>query len=390
MSTQADQQVSIRGSWESLLEEAERHAGNFNDEAIPIFEKIVTRLGKMPKTQRMAANQRLQNIWMQAAVDLHSFLAMRERYDESLALIEQIKDEIPFDQRDLWDMHAAMLQLQAGRDDAAIARIRALAEREESDLQIWGELASVLMRLKRFDEAVEILDRMDDWIAERYAVDEPDESAAQRRDRGYILSLRSMEAVETDRPDEGVKLLDQSIALDNEFRSRLPMTYIRLIRHRDYARALSLIRRDQETPIRARFWEAVIHARQGEQSDAEAIWRKITKDELTDDDAVAVMEYILSLYYLGDPGGRGLSNMLSVLNEDSSQFWAVYLLAGIGWAIRGNVANARSDFETAMLQRRAGGEGRLLPYESWSYLLDLLDEDQRTKYSHYFETDPDA
>ncbi len=41
--------------------------------------------------------------------------------------------------------------------------------------------------------------------------------------------------------------------------------------------------------------------------------------------------------------------------------------------MRDNMTNAHSNFETAMLQRRSSGEGRLLPSEAWAYCADLLE-----------------
>ncbi len=71
--TTAPDATPIKGSWEERLQTAQQMAANRNDACIDIYDMLVTRLTKMSKVQRQAANGRLQNILMQAAVDLHSY-----------------------------------------------------------------------------------------------------------------------------------------------------------------------------------------------------------------------------------------------------------------------------------------------------------------------------
>ena len=47
----------IQGSWEDLLTQAQRLAADHNDDAIPLYEKLVTRLPKFSETQRQAINR---------------------------------------------------------------------------------------------------------------------------------------------------------------------------------------------------------------------------------------------------------------------------------------------------------------------------------------------
>ena len=83
--------IVIKGSWEDVLQQAQHLAGNQNDEAIPAFQKIVQRLSMLPEAQRMANNERLQTICLQAAYQLQAYLTLRERYDEALTVLETIK-----------------------------------------------------------------------------------------------------------------------------------------------------------------------------------------------------------------------------------------------------------------------------------------------------------
>ncbi len=117
-----------------------------------------------------------------------------------------------------------------------------------------------------------------------------------------------------------------------------------------------------------------MHHHLGDEGRAKREWTKAIERDISKPENQHIMELILSRYYLGDPAGEGLSTVLQILNEKGSQYWAFFFLAGLGWAMRDNATNARSNFETAMLQRRSSGEGRLLPIEAWQYCRDLLDE----------------
>ena len=82
--------AAVRGTWEELFQRADGLAENKNDDAIPIFRKIVNRIGRMPQKRRQASGGRLQEMWMRAAVGLHFYLTLRDRYDEALAVIDAL------------------------------------------------------------------------------------------------------------------------------------------------------------------------------------------------------------------------------------------------------------------------------------------------------------
>ena len=113
MTTAPDQKPPIKGSWEERLQTAQRLAANYNDDAIAIYDMLITRLQKMPKAQRQAANGRLQNILMQASVDLHSYLTMREKYVRALDVLDGIIAEMPYGDAQQWESHGAV-RLVAG------------------------------------------------------------------------------------------------------------------------------------------------------------------------------------------------------------------------------------------------------------------------------------
>ena len=98
-------------------------------------------------------------------------------------------------------------------------------------------------------------------------------------------------------------------------------------------------------------------------------------------------KYILSLYYLGDPEGAGLGAVLNLLQEEGSNIWSIFFLAGLGWALRDNMPNARTNLQRSVYLRRANGQGRLLPSETWYFFVDLLEEEKLAEVAEFFEVE---
>ncbi len=196
-----------------------------------------------------------------------------------------------------------------------------------------------------------------------------------------------MLTLEQGNSEQAAASFEEAIILDPNYKQQLYRMYTRMIRLGDPARAIAFIKRDQRNPIRSGFWHGVALDRLGESDEAIRHWQKVLNVDLAANEEPHLLEYILSHYYLGDAEGTGLGLVLSALQEETGGQWALFLLAGIGWAQRGNVENARTNFFTAMNQRRANGNGLLLPWESWNFLLDLLPEEDLANYAEFFETE---
>ena len=99
----------------------------------------------------------------------------------------------------------------------------------------------------------------------------------------------------------------------------------------------------------------------------------------------------LSHYYLGDHDGVGLASVLRAIN-DNPDFWGLFYLAGLGWAMRNDMVTARSDMELALIRRKSLAEGRLLARTWWQFCADLLDELQANAVGRIFRrcAGPDA
>src|ERR1044071_592745 len=80
----------IKGSWDDLYLQAQRHARNYNDEAVALYQRVFDGLLKLPPAARAAGENRLYNLMMTTGVELQGYLNLRDRYDESLAIIEKM------------------------------------------------------------------------------------------------------------------------------------------------------------------------------------------------------------------------------------------------------------------------------------------------------------
>lgn len=387
MTTQRDSNApTIKGSWENQLETAQRLASDFKDEALPIYEKLFNRLGKMPRSQRMAANQRLQNIFMTSAVDYQGYLTLRGRYAEALAVVDRVLEEAPESERPMWQMHGAELLILAGQEDAAIARVKEAGQSADlDDLEALGDLFMVLIRLGRLDEAASTLEELTALVESRDVNDD-----ARQRDRAYAADLATTLALERHDFDRAEALYAEAIALDPDLKQHLNRLYARFVHAGEAERALPYIKRDQQHPIRATFWHGLALQRLGEAEQAARQWEKVTAMDPAKTSETSFLEYILSLYYLDDPDGMGLGAVLNLLQEEGSNVWALFYLAGLGWALRDNLQNAQTNFQRAVNLRRANGQGRKLPVETWYFCVDLLEEEELAAVREFFEVEDGA
>ena len=102
------------------------------------------------------------------------------------------------------------------------------------------------------------------------------------------------------------------------------------------------------------------------------------------DGEVDLLELTLAHYYLGDREGVGLGRVLNA-TRDEGGFWGWFFLAGLGWAMRGDMKAARADFQLAVWRRRSRFEGRRLAANWWQFCTDLLDEATQAQLKEFFD-----
>jgi hypothetical protein len=379
--TEPPQTPIIKGSWEDLLLQAQQLAARQDDAAIDIYRKLTGRLSSLSAGQRQAGEGRLQHVMRQAAVDLQYYLSYRDRYDEALAVNEQIRVLLNKQEQQAFERHAAAIRLQAGAVDQGLADLRAIAA-ASGELDPWGDALFAALDKQCYHDAQLAVQSAEDWINRQHRDALAGEDA--RRDQAFVAYLKARQASAQDRPVEALAWYEHASMLDPFYRQNPQYVYTHLVDVGAYAEAQTLIRSDRQGPIRANFWQGLIYRRTGRPADAEQAWQKAVKTQLPDDGNVDYLELVLSHYYLGDRDGIGLASVLRAINEDPS-FWGQFYLAGLGWAMRGDMVTARSDMELALVRRKSLAEGRKLARTWWQFCADLLDESKQAQLAEYFE-----
>lgn len=372
----------IKGSWEDLLQQAHRLASNQNDDAIAGYEKVIHGLRRLSEPQRQANKGRLQDLLKTAVSNLHVYLTSRERYDEALALFPQLYELADAEERSGWQQREGMVLAQAGHNEEAFARLQALTTTPETTLTDWGNLVSFHVRLGQFEQATTALDAAGQWQAAH-----PATSTEEEKPAAYFAYLRSLVALESGHYAESIKEFEAASALDPAYKERPYLLYARLMFHQQAELALPLIQRDTRYPVRAGFWHGVALQRLGRGEEAKRQWEKVIKAVSPQTNNEEFAELVLTFYYLGDPEGRGLGGVLRALQSGGAQSWILFFLAGLGWALRNNLATARTNFALALARRRAGAEGHKLSPEVWQYCQELLPPETQAEISEYFTTE---
>lgn len=379
--------IRIKGSWETILAEAQQLASRQNDDAIPLFEKIVQRIGKMTVPQRVANEERLQKIFTVAAMNAQSYLTLRGQYDGALATLEKLHEIGDAHDRAFADYQRILILFMADRESEAFADLeRRVQDEEEADISDWGQLTMSYLRYGMLDKAGVTIADAETWTENQARLELIDQEELQEW-RGYLATLQADVAMRRNEWDLAMSRFADALQADPLYEKNLHLFYTALMQAGQPERALTYIERDGEHPIRSNFWRGVALYRLGDEQKAEDAWQKVLDVDLTTSEEPSFSEYVLTHYYLGDEERIGLGNILRVLQEDRRYEWQMLFLAGLGWAIQGRMDNARTNLQFAVNQRKAAAQSKFLPYQTWTYLVDLLPPQNQDGLRQYFETE---
>ncbi len=379
----------IKGSWEDIFLQAQQYARNYNDQAIPLYRKVVDGLVALPAARRDAANRRLRNILMAAALDLQGYYNVRDRYEDALGVLEQLRPIVDDDEREMLDGLTVEVLLQAGRADDAFAKLRAAAEEPGAQLGDWGQLVMAYIRAGVPGQAIPVLEKMAEIVDTTPPTPERTE-ADERSDLAYIAGLRGITLLELGDLDGGIAAFDNVVTLGGAYAKHLHLVYGRLIHHGRYADALRFIDMDHERPVRAGFWRGVSQFHSDQRAKARQTWDSVANTDVMKADPSSIMEFVLAHYYLGDPEGIGLETVLAAIREQRTIPWLIFYLVGIGWAVRGDLSAAKSNLQLAVTQRKSVAEGTKLPKHYWFFAKDVVKPEYIPEIRSYFEDEPVA
>jgi tetratricopeptide (TPR) repeat protein len=384
-SPEADVQTPVvSGSWEDLLSQARALTLSDADAAVAIYTKLIDRLSAMPAKRRAAGNRRLQRILDDALVGLHTHYVMLGQYDEALAAISQSLELLDDEsQRAQMRVRAGKVRIQKGEIEAGNAQLLAEATSTGETLQAWADTAVAYAEAGRVDDAAAALDAMARVVAEA-APDDESAGETTRTREAVVAWLRASVAAEIGDAEQAVAHAEAAIALNESYRQRMHALYTRLVRLGRDDLALRYIQRDQVHPMRSGFWHGLVLRHQGRTDDALQTWRSIAEADLTKGTNVDFTEYILSHFALGDARRAGLTYVMEALGRSEAVSWDLVFMAGLGWAVNGNMTNARNSMALARAQFRANALGHQLPGLTWYICGELLEPARREPLAEYF------
>ena len=388
--------AALKGSWEERLQHAQQLAANRDDEAIAIYDKLISRLVKMPKEARMVNEQRLQNILMQAGVNAQAYLSSSERYDDAIEVMNHLITATEEEEHPSINAHKADIMIMAGRVDDAAAIWRGYADENPGEMTELSQLMLVYVKAGRIDEATAVLDEFEAVIQKRLAEakeadaesddEAAEEAAAMRaRDEGYVYSMRSLLAMESGEWAKAVEWYEKSAETSTFYKENGQQVYARLVNNRQDELALLLIEQDKTTVIGPAFWAALVHHHLGDEDKAKKLWTKAVNTELSEDEARNFFEMIMSFYYLGDEERMGLELTLRLINESRNPNWSIFFLAGVGQAIHNDMNALHVNMGTAVQQSRIVAEGTHLNPDLRMFIEDLFDEEMQAEFEKYMK-----
>lgn len=376
--------IYIKGSWEAILADAQELASTQNDEAIPLFQKIVGRLSKLPQAQRQASGERLQKILIMGGISFQAYLTLRSRYDEALEILALLATVGNAEDSLYAQFQRGLVLFIAERDEEAFALLRQQVAAPTADIADWGHIVINYLRRNRIAEARQAIDEAIAWVDSRYAHGMVTAEELPQW-RGYIASLRADVAIKEGNWTSATIHYEQAMAADDLYKENVHLFYTSLMQAGQPLLALPYMKRDQRHPIRSGFWQGVAHHRLGDREQALGDWEKVLTVDLEKSEEESFSEYVLTHYYLGDEERIGLGNVLRVLQENRRHEWQVFLLAALGWMIQGKWENAEADLQFAINQRKLTAAGVKLPFQVWTYLRDLVDEAAQARFNKYFD-----
>ena len=385
----------IRGSWEDLYQQGQRKAAEHPEEAIPLFLRVFNGLGRLPKSSRLAADGRLQDLYDRSALSLNAALNLEGRYDESLEVLAQARNTVDRNDQSFWNHMIIAVLVANNRLDEAHSRLRQLQDDGQMEgVEQWEPLVEAYIAAGKISEASTTIDELQQWVDDKYSSESQDGAGAEPMaddrlsDTCHVAWLRGLVAVASQEWEGALQRFEEVIELRGPQTGSLNFAYSDFVAHERYSEANALIRKDTKYPIRSGFWRGLVAAAQGHDKAARDSWKRVLKLNVYEE-LMSLPEYTLAAYHLGDADDSGLDMIEWIVEQMPAAPWQFYCLAGIGWAMRGDMAAARADLRVALNMSKSMALGSLLPYRYWLMSRGLpFDESDLEELRGYFKPAP--
>lgn len=383
MSSPTQSLPPVKGSWEDLIQQAIQLDENRNEDAFPIYQKLISRLQKMPQAKLQDRGERLQRILETACYRSANLNSSLERFEEALKDFDTLESIVPEEDK----RHAALAKVRTlgmmERYVDAIALVRDLPIHDDEPLSNAIQEFGIYLDALRFEEAenslAEIKAQLD---SDTYRTVRSADALAL--DIAQFHSMSSILALELREWDRGISEYQKAKHESNELMEEGDyLLYSNLVHRGQPELALPIIEKEPLLP-RRHFWQGLAYFDMGQSDKATELWELVANTKVNQEEAEAYIDLVLTHYYLGDKERVGLQLVLAMLDEIERPSWQLLYFAALGWAIRGNKTNVRVNLEHAVDRFRREGSGRYLPWTLWPPARDLLSDELQAILLPYF------
>lgn len=329
--------------------------------AISLYRRLVERLHSLDE-RILARRPELGDLHRSARLELTSLLYQQGRYAEAIEVEEVLLETHP-EEAGAWRRDVARLRVAQGKVEEGLAELQAIAAEEPNDFENWYALGLEAQIEGRLPESEEAFDRA-------LAVCPED----QAHDRAEIHYQRFRLYKEMGRIDGALAAWEAAKAADPEMGRRIREVYELLTDKGRYSQALEYVERD-ENDLQRGFQRGLIASLTGKGYDARQHWQEVA--ELDPDEYEyghdAWAEAVLRL--------RDQDRALEWLQGGLARYATprLFVLSGIGWAMRDDPSLAAQLFQQAInTGRHQRPPKQKLDSADWR-LLDSLVSDEETK-----------
>jgi hypothetical protein len=380
----------IKGSWEEKLISGQQLLARQKDEGIALLADLIDRLHSLPKTQRLAASGRLEQILVVAIADLVPYLTYREHYDRAIHYVMVAEELATPEERKLWQFHRSSILIVAEKFEECLDLMQTITR--DDGLRNWCYFTLEAARQGRADIVEAVCSDLEQ-TANRIRASAADPTGLRPLNSVYGYT-KAIAAVAQSDLQGATAWMEFSLANDDgQNPYDLTRFYTHLIEQGHLAAARTWIQRDPAHPQGSHFWKGFAEHHLGRHAEARKHWqqeRAIPQSNSANAERLSGTELVLSLYYLGDEDGAGLGVVLNSLNGDGPFSPAQFYLAGLGWAMRGDRSAAHSNFQLAYTRAKSIAMSKALPIIWWRFCQDLLPAETLADYARYFVQQPAA
>jgi tetratricopeptide (TPR) repeat protein len=367
----------LRDSYEGLQSRAQ-HAIQSGDaeNAIGLYRRLVEKLNRL-SDRVLARRPDLRDMHRQARLQLAYLLRMEGRYAEAIEVEEVLLETHP-DEADIWRTDLAALRVAKGEVETGLAELRALAEEKSEEPAGWMILGTEARIEGRFAEAEAALDRAL-VAATEGASGELSEDAREAMAEIYYQRFHLYKGM--GRLDDAIAAWEEALKREPDVGDTVREVYTMLTDAGRYSQAMQYVDRDANA-LQAGFQRGIIDSLTGHMEDARQEWQTVAG--LNPDEHEHGHDcWVEAVLRLGDP-----EPALEWLQENLGQRGTprLFVLSGIGWAMRQDAELAGVLFQQAInMQRWRRPRKQKLDSADWQLLDSLVSDDEiKTPLKTYF------